>query len=173
MLLKQLLLRHGQVRTEEKIFQGGLVQDVVRMQSIAADREVEAEVTRPQPEKLFSAAGKAAEWFARMGEITRGQPADGLDDGELRQLVQLVQLAHALLRKSHLIHGFGQHTRLPGPTPEVADDDHAYPHSHQGSKTTNHGDEETRAGARQTGGSKGKIGRAGPKPRNQGGSLWL
>ena len=46
--------------------------------------------------------------FTRMGQLGRLQAADGIDQRELLHRAEPVQLAHALLGKSDLIHGEGQ-----------------------------------------------------------------
>src|SRR4051812_23988763 len=49
---------------------------------------------------------EATKRLTRMGQIRRSQTANGLDDVELGELIEPIQLAHALFGKSHLVHRF-------------------------------------------------------------------
>lgn len=114
MLLKQLLLGHRQLHPEKHILERVLVQDVMGVEGVILDLEIETEIPRAQPVERLAAAGEAAQRLARVGEIRRADLADGLDRLHLRQLVEPVQLAHALFGKGYLIHGLDveKHPRL-------------------------------------------------------------
>jgi len=105
MLLEELLLGHGQFHAEERVLERGLVQDVVGVELVAVHGEVEAEVAGPQAVERDFTAREPPKRLAGVGEVGRPDLADGLDRLELSQLVEPVQLAHALLRKGDLEHG--------------------------------------------------------------------
>jgi hypothetical protein len=104
-LLHELLLGDGELVAEQEVFERVAVQDVVRVQRVALYFEVKTVIAGAQPVLLPVAAMKTPERLAGVGQVPRFQAADRPDHVELRQLVEAVQLAHALLGKSDLIHG--------------------------------------------------------------------
>src|SRR5882724_8518226 len=104
MLLDQLLLGHGQLVAQEKIFERVFVQDIVDVQRLARHAEIKPKLAGAQPVEFLRPAVKPPERFARMRQLLRPQAADGLDRVELRQLVEPVELTHGLLGERHLIH---------------------------------------------------------------------
>ena len=77
----------------------------MRVEGLALDLEIEAVVAGAQALVLALTAVETPQRLARVREIGRLERADRLDDLELGQLVEPVELVHALLRKRDLIHG--------------------------------------------------------------------
>src|SRR4051812_22890156 len=103
-LLHQLRFRDRQFVAQQEVFEGVLMQNVERVQGVAVHVEVEPEISRSQPVQRLPAAIEAAERFPGMGQVGWSQTADRLDRSHLRELIQLVQLQHALFGERDLKH---------------------------------------------------------------------
>ncbi len=80
------------------------MENVEGQNGFAIHFEVKPKFACAQSIKRTPSAMKAPERFPRIREVRRLQIADRLDDGELREFVELVELAHALFGKVELIH---------------------------------------------------------------------
>jgi hypothetical protein len=81
------------------------MQNIVHVQRFALAHEIESEITRAQPVKLFLPSVKPPERLSRVGEIFRTDAGYRFEHIELGQLIELFELTHRLSGEGDLIHG--------------------------------------------------------------------
>lgn len=97
----------GEPIAVDKVGEGFFVEDIVRVEGIAADLEVAAEVAGTDAVIGGALAVEFADGIVRILELLGSEVGDPVDHGELIFDGELVQLAHGLVAEGDLVEAAG------------------------------------------------------------------